>query len=94
MKSLRDKYPHVFEQPFDSERKRMTTVHRINGKWTSYTKGAVDEMLPLCTHILTSEGVRFITEADRDNIAGLCLSMSKKTACAWFCHANTPNTAV
>ena len=74
---LEDKYPRVFEQPFDSERKRMTTVHRINGKWTSYTKGAVDEMLPLCTHILTSEGVRFITEADRDNIAGLCLSMSK-----------------
>ena len=46
MKRLEDDYPRVFEQPFDSERKRMTTVHRINGKWTSYTKGAVDEMLP------------------------------------------------
>ena len=75
--ALEDEYPRFFEQPFDSERKRMTTVHRINEKWISYTKGAVDEMLPLCTHILTSEGVRPITEADKENITKLCLSMSE-----------------
>jgi len=74
---LEDEYPRVFEQPFDSERKRMTTVHRINEKWVSYTKGAVDEMLPLCTHILTSEGVRPITETDKENITKLCLTMSE-----------------
>lgn len=34
-------------------------------------------MLPLCTHILTSEGVRPITEADKENITKLCLSMSE-----------------
>ena len=75
--ALEDDYPRLFEQPFDSERKRMTTVHRINEMWISYTKGAVDEMLPLCTHILTSEGVRPITEADKENITKLCLSMSE-----------------
>ena len=75
--ALEDEYPRFFAQPFDSERKRMTTVHRINEKWISYTKGAVDEMLPLCTHILTSEGVRPITEADKENITKLCLSMSE-----------------
>ena len=75
---LEDKHPRFFEQPFDSGRKRMTTVHRINEKWIAYTKGAVDEMLPLCTHILTSEGVRPITESDKRNIAKLCLSMSEK----------------
>lgn len=75
--ALEDDYPRLFEQPFDSERKRMTTVHRIHEKWISYTKGAVDEMLPLCTHILTSEGVRPITEADKENITKLCLSMSE-----------------
>ncbi len=74
---LEDKYPRVFEQPFDSERKRMTTVHRINENWTSYTKGAVDEMLPLCTRILTSEGIRPITDADKENITKLCLAMSE-----------------
>ena len=75
--ALEDEYPRFFEQPFDSERKRMTSVHRINEKWISYTKGAVDEMLPLCTHILTLEGVRPITEADKENITKLCLSMSE-----------------
>lgn len=75
--ALEDEYPRFFEQPFDSERKRMTSVHRINEKWISYTKGAVDEMLPLCTHILTLEGVRPITEADKENVTKLCLSMSE-----------------
>lgn len=70
-------YPRIFEQPFDSDRKRMTTVHRIDDRWTAYTKGAVDQMLPLCTHILTSEGVRPITEANKEHIAGLCRSMSE-----------------
>lgn len=75
--SLEDQFPRLFEQPFDSDRKRMTTVHRIHDKWTAYTKGAVDEMLPLCTHILTAEGVRPITESDKAQIAKLCLSMSE-----------------
>ncbi len=74
---LEDKYPRLFEQPFDSDRKRMTTVHRIQNKYISYTKGAVDEMLPLCTQILTSQGVRPITKEDRENISKLCLDMSK-----------------
>lgn len=75
--SLEDEHPRIFEQPFDSDRKRMTTVHQMEEKWMAYTKGAVDEMLPLCTHILTAKGVRSITEADKINIANLCLTMSK-----------------
>ena len=75
--SLEDQYPRLFEQPFDSDRKRMTTVHSIDGKWVAYTKGAVDEMLPLCTQILTAQGVRPITETDRQNITKLCLTMSE-----------------
>lgn len=74
---LEYKYPRLFEQPFDSDRKRMTTVHKIDGRLTAYTKGAVDEMLPICTHILTSSGVRPITETDKNNILKLCLSMSE-----------------
>ena len=35
-------------------------------------------MLPLCTHILTADGVRPITEGDRANILRLCLSMSEQ----------------
>lgn len=74
---LEEQFPRLSEQPFDSERKRMTTVHQIDEKLISYTKGAVDEMLPLCTHILTSEGIRPISGTDRKNISALCLSMSE-----------------
>lgn len=55
---LEETYPRLFEQPFDSDRKRMTTVHRIQDRNIAYTKGAVDELLPLCTHMLTAAGVR------------------------------------
>ena len=44
-KELIEKYPRVFEIPFDSERKLMTTVHKLeNGKYLSITKGAVDRI--------------------------------------------------
>ncbi len=40
----------VSEVPFDSERKRMTTVHSVDGALTAYTKGGADVVLALCTH--------------------------------------------
>lgn len=74
--ALEERFPRRFEQPFDSNRKRMTTVHIIDGQITAYTKGAVDEMLPLCTQILTDQGIRPITEEDCERVRNLCLSMS------------------
>lgn len=68
--------PRVFEQPFDSVRKRMSTVHLRDGEIVSYTKGAVEEMLPLCTGIWTNYGVREMTAEDRVEILDLCLKMS------------------
>ena len=75
---LEETYPRLFEQPFDSDRKRMTTVHRIQDRNIAYTKGAVDEMLPLCTHMLTAAGVRPMTETDRRQILSLCNQMSEQ----------------
>lgn len=74
--ALEAEHPRCFEQPFDSDRKRMTTVHQFANHWQAYTKGAVDEMLPLCTHILTSQGERSLSADDRANISRLCLEMS------------------
>ena len=35
--------PRVGEVPFDSGRKRMSTIHRVEkGRWTAYVKGAPD----------------------------------------------------
>ncbi len=40
----------VSEVPFDSERKRMTTIHSIDGALIAYTKGGADVVLAICTH--------------------------------------------
>ncbi len=45
----RKKYPRVMEIPFSSERKRMTTVHRMpDGRFLAVTKGAPDLLFPHC----------------------------------------------
>ena len=49
--------PRAGEVPFDAERKRMTTVHALaDGGAVSYTKGAVEAVLDLSTHVLTAAG--------------------------------------
>lgn len=43
-----ENYPRVAELPFDSDRKLMTTVHKIGKKFYIFTKGGVDELLACC----------------------------------------------
>lgn len=45
---LNKKYPRLAEIPFDSDRKRMTTVNKMDGKNIVIVKGAFDVMEPLC----------------------------------------------
>lgn len=44
-KELDEKYPRIADLPFDSERKMMTTVHKMGKKYISITKGAFDVLL-------------------------------------------------
>ncbi|MFL2100404.1 calcium-translocating P-type ATPase, PMCA-type [Desemzia sp. FAM 23991] len=41
---LDEKYERVHEIPFDSDRKRMTTVHKYENKYVAITKGAFDRI--------------------------------------------------
>ena len=41
--------PRLAEIPFDSERKRMTTVHLVDGRRVAYTKGAPEVVIPRTT---------------------------------------------
>ncbi|MGO3468047.1 MAG: cation-translocating P-type ATPase [Weissella hellenica] len=43
---LQATYPKVFEIPFNSTRKRMTTVHKVADGYLAVTKGAFDVLLP------------------------------------------------
>ncbi len=45
---INEKYKRLQEIPFDSDRKLMTTVCEIDGKYVVITKGAFDMMAPLC----------------------------------------------
>lgn len=48
------KYERVAEIPFDSDRKLMTTVHDIDGRLVSITKGAPDILVNKCSRILSN----------------------------------------
>lgn len=65
---LEKEEPRVGEAPFDSMRKMMSTVHRVNGKYIQYTKGACDVMLSRCTGYLRNGEVIPMTDELREEI--------------------------
>jgi Ca2+-transporting ATPase len=74
--TLTAKYPVLFEQPFDSDRKRMATVVKTEDGITAYVKGAIDGLLPLCTHKLTANGVTAMTDGDKQAVLKLSEKLS------------------
>lgn len=77
---IRSMMPRMEEVPFDSDRKLMSTKYRVHGVPTVFTKGALDVLLGTVTadgkeglpcrvlNIATEEGLRPITEADKEAI--------------------------
>lgn len=53
-----EQYPRLAEIPFDSDRKLMSTLHRIDDTLYMVTKGAVDVLLDRVTDILDNGVVR------------------------------------
>lgn len=64
------RFPREGENPFDSGRKMMTTLHRMGGagKWISYTKGSPDEVLERCTHMMKNGRLIPLTAQEKDEI--------------------------
>lgn len=65
---VRAEYPREDELPFDSDRKMMSTLHHIDGERRMIVKGAVDRLLDLTCRIQTPDGVREITDDDKERI--------------------------
>ncbi len=67
--ALEEEYPRVDEVPFDSKRKRMSTVNRLpDGSYEAYIKGAPDIMLDLCDRIYIKGQVEPLTPERRERI--------------------------
>jgi calcium-translocating P-type ATPase len=46
----------VDEFPFDADRRRMSTLHRLPAGLVLYCKGAAESVVPLCSHALDASG--------------------------------------
>ena len=74
--SIYEEMPRVGEVPFDSDRKLMTTVNEVNGKYVVYTKGGVDELLARCNSYL----LRGEIKPDLDNYSKLVRQKNEEMA--------------
>lgn len=63
--------PRIFELAFDSVKKRMTTVHEVDGRRMAFMKGAAESVVPLCTR-------RRVREIDQDLDRGTADSLLAK----------------
>lgn len=58
----------VNEIPFDSERKMMTTIHKIGNKYRIITKGAPDVILKKCSYLYNASSIQCLDNRQEDNI--------------------------
>ncbi len=71
--------PRIAEVPFDSERKLMSTLHRMaDGSVMVAVKGGVDELLARCDRIAMNGEVRQLTEEDRKEISEANRAMASR----------------
>ena len=72
------KFNRVYEQPFDSDRKRMSVVCEVSGRKVCYTKGALEELLNRCSYILKDGEVAQLTDDIKNKILVKCEELSSK----------------
>ena len=65
---LYSKYPKINEIPFDSNRKLMTTIHKVNNKYRVITKGAPDVLLDRCTKFYNDGMIENLNFSKRNNL--------------------------
>ncbi len=80
---LRGKCPRLLENPFESERKMMSVICRLEepafgGSMALFAKGGLDLLLPLCDRILIHGVSRPLAEREKKRLQQISLSCSRK----------------
>ncbi|MBE6794853.1 MAG: cation-translocating P-type ATPase [Ruminococcaceae bacterium] len=71
---LNKAYPRLFELPFDSDRKLMSTINAIDGKNVVIVKGAFDMMLPRCVKGDMEKAKTMVNEMSEDALRVLAIA--------------------
>ena len=91
--TLTQQYPRIREIPFDSERKRMTTLHQTDNRIIAYTKGSPEAVISQCIRILGPTGK---TELDQVLLLETAENMAKNglrvLAFAYRCWDSLPDS--
>ncbi|MGD2201733.1 MAG: HAD-IC family P-type ATPase, partial [Candidatus Bathyarchaeota archaeon] len=76
---LKEEYPRVGEFPFDSTRKRMSTIHTTpEGEKLAYVKGAPEVIIERSTHIYDSGSLKPFPEEDKSYIFDIVQNMASE----------------
>lgn len=75
---LEKKMPRLGEMPFDSERKRMSTLHRVGRSGISYTKGSPDEIMERCPFVWMHGERLPMTPSEKRKIGGTLSELTAK----------------
>jgi Ca2+-transporting ATPase len=71
-------FPRIDEIPFDSERKCMTTIHKIDREHVAYVKGAPDVILTKCKYININGKLKKLTGENKKRILNTNQDMTNK----------------
>ena len=88
---LRSDYPVLYQIHFSSDRKRMTTVTKIDDRAVTLVKGAPEAILAQCATYLADDGMKPLTDAVRAEInAQLRRASADAMRTLAFAHAELP----
>jgi len=71
-------YPKINEVPFDTDRKRLSTIHQTPKGLVLYSKGALEMLLPLCKQVQIGEELVALTAEIRQDFVKAQEQMANK----------------
>jgi sodium/potassium-transporting ATPase subunit alpha len=74
----RPRFRRMGELPFDADRKRMSTFHWVEGRLVTFTKGAPEFLLPLCSRMRHGDGDATMTPDERQKLLEQSVAFAKQ----------------